>query len=398
MQKYIVNTNNSLNAKSISFNLGIGEDFALNLHQNDVFNQSYIEKIKEENINPIIDYEKQIFSCTYIQNVPGHNTILKQDNIDKNTCILKIPDNTEPDGLLNVDKYTDEVNDIVFNVYLRERNKNEEGEIIDFTPIEGSYWNLNNKLKLYGYGDLLGDIGFSDDEVYYQKNVIKKTFLRISIYDTPYRQTQKLLYYSTLFLDSNKLYDKYNWLSVNTNAESKTDYYPASNEIGAGRLLTCSFTATPKNNSDASSDGFYLYLFENITQKQTLENSPMLYMKIELNHAKYGKTIPLIWPHQKGEKTNDEIDFNNQGNFPKTYEVEYGDNGNSYVDMNALYDDLYIPITVRYNQNKHKYEWVIISKECRTMSSLNEMGKRKDRIFINLFEPIINNLKTSENG
>ena len=389
MQRFTVNTNNTTNVQTIRFNLGIGEDFALNLHQNDIFNETYIDKVKSENINPIIDYEKQMFSCSFLTSDYKDILIFKQDDIDKNKCLIQVKND-------NLNSKISEMSELVFNVYLRKREKDENGDIINFTPSEDADWNLSDKTNLYGYGDLLGDIGFTDDEVYYQKNVIKKTFLRISIYDTPYRQTQKLLYYSTLFLDSNKLYGKYNWLSTNRDETSNVNYYPNSNKTieDIPRTLTCSFTATPKSNTEASSDGFYLYLFKTLTESQTQNTSPVLYMKVELNHAKYGQVIPLIWPHTTDTKYNTETSFFEQ-NFPKSYEVEYGTDGNSYVDMNKLYSDLYVPITVRYNNKKNKYEWIIISKQA---NKLNGINNSHDKILINLFEPIINKLKPSGNG
>ena len=61
-----------------------------------------------------------------------------------------------------------------------------------------------------GYkSDLIGYLNFTDADVYYRKKKISQSFLRLSFYNSKDPVEQKLLYYSTIFLDSGELYGKY---------------------------------------------------------------------------------------------------------------------------------------------------------------------------------------------
>lgn len=68
--------------------------------------------------------------------------------------------------------------------------------------------------------DLLSFLGFSNDDVKYQKSKLKKTFLRISFYDSDNIGNQNLLHSSTIFLDSGNLFAKY-IKNINTEEEYK---------------------------------------------------------------------------------------------------------------------------------------------------------------------------------
>jgi hypothetical protein len=146
--------------------------------------------------------------------------------------------------------------------------------------------------------------------------------------------------------------------------------------------LTASFSCTSKFDNTACSDGFYLYLFNTVVKPGQCR---LLYMKIEFNNAKYGKSIPLICPRES--KYNNPISILDD-NFPEDYEVMFGDNDNSFVDIKKLYNDMYIPIFVRYNNKKNRFEWYIAS---------NNSKKNGDNIIINLYEPRINKIK-QDNG
>ena len=101
----------------------------------------------------------------------------------------------------------------------KESGNIKETDYVDFGTWEtddNGYWNnyilrsdhkaLEPTYKNYNiYGDLLGYLGFTDDDVYYQKDALKKSFLRLSFYDSPNRETQKLLYYYTIYFDTNMI-------------------------------------------------------------------------------------------------------------------------------------------------------------------------------------------------
>ena len=232
----------------------------------------------------------------------------------------------------------------------------------------------NNKHKRACQSDLLSYLGFTTNDVKYQKNKLKKSFLRLSFYDSPDAGTQSLLAYSTVFVDCNKLYSKFisksNFVcyyddngeivkgiktdrEVNSFNDPELGNVPNANDMGSlGRILkvnsltpdeieeyrlSSQFSVTDKYMSNNSSEGFYLYMWEN-TVDSTI---PMdIYMKVDFNHAGYGRNVPFMAPYKdngEGFKTNDEIitDWVNP-------DTQYGIKRYtrfSYIHFKAKYDE-----------------------------------------------------------
>ena len=232
---------------------------------------------------------------------------------------------------------------------------------------------------------MLGYLGFNDDDVYFQKDALKKSFLRLSFYDSPNRETQKLLYYSTIYFDTNVLSRKYiNDLNAWRNNQ---DYTPRYNQLvfaydiakifsrEKASLLTAEMSCTDKYDNTSSSDGFYLHLFDKLVSGNTC--TP-IYMKAEFNNAKFGKTVPMIRPIFK--KTNAAIPPTHQS-FPREYmRAEKGSiNGEIYnwVDIGMLLQDMYTKIYIKYDFNEHQFVWFL------------PQGGLSDTLTFDLFEPRI---------
>ena len=376
MDRIQINSN-LIDSGTTDFNLSlrIGEDFATNLFQESLYGKSYAERVVGESINDIIDYEKQIFYPTYLT-----KQILFDDEIhsfinEGNLVRVKGDNGVETS---NLDEYMRDVKTITFNLYFRQRlpiNDPEKDGYVDYGSWQSSdelYWNsfaidpsgdtLNTvSVNFTDCGDLLGFLGFDDNDVFYQKKALKKSFLRISVYDTPYRQTQKLLFYSTIFFDTNKLYKKYTTLlehdSIRNVDTSKKEYtYTIAAPLTDS--LATTFTATSKYNNEASSDGFYLYLFDKIVKAN---QATPLYLKFEFNNAKYGKTVAMVSPR---DGHFNEINPVGSRQFPINYVEEdtFGGNTMQRVNMDLLYHDMYLPIFVRYNHKTRHFEWTIASK------------------------------------
>ena len=83
--------------------------------------------------------------------------------------------------------------------------------------------------------------------------------------------------------------------------------------------------------------------------------------------------------------------------FPEDYEIEYGSETpkHSYIDINTLYRDLYIPIFVRYNNSKNRFEWYIADNIQANKEKSSLIPGAGDTMIINLYEPKINKLKRS---
>lgn len=237
----------------------------------------------------------------------------------------------------------------------------------------------NNKHRRACQSDLLTYLGFTTNDVKYQKNKLKKSFLRLSFYDTPDVGTQRLLAYSTVFVDCNKLYSKFisksNFVcyyddngeivkGIKANREVNSfnnpnvsnpnfDNLPNASDTGSlGRILKVSsltmdeieeyrlssqFSVMDKYTSNNSSEGFYLYTWENDGDNTI----PMdVYMKVEFNHAGYGRNIPFMAPYKDnagGFKTNDEI-ITDWANPDTQYGIKKYTRF-SYIHLKAKYDE-----------------------------------------------------------
>lgn len=236
------------------------------------------------------------------------------------------------------------------------------------------YKDLRDKrVKLTEYqSDLLSYLGFDDDDVKYQKSKLKKSFLRISFYDSDNIANQNLLHTATIFLDSGELFAKYiknietedeykvtetiiaqknpeisfKAGSILTSSEyEKLDDENRKNCVISGELLAATggsssdkegytmydkvgmavnrepmrkraldksldfgdnidelerlrmssqIVVTDKNSSKRSSEGFYFYTYKSNDNGVYPSD---IYMRVEFNHAGYGRVIPFMMPY-----------------------------------------------------------------------------------------------------
>lgn len=301
----------------IKINAFIPQQFDRNLNQK----QELEEKLFVEK-NKIIDYEKQIFYPVF-----ENNNDLK------------------------------DIQSITYKLHFRER-----GEIIDEKYVlseewkikDGERWNNTSKYD----ADLLKYLGFNEDDIYYQKKKVGMSFIRMSLYDNKDRKTQNLLGYSTIFMNPATFYKRYI-----TKRGENPDINPMDDENEP--RIEAAFTCTNKYNMDASSEGFYFYLFPSILDTQEIEHGySVIYMKVEFNNAKYGKTVPFVVP----DKNTDE---------PRDSYVTVDSNDSEYVDMPALFEDMYLKIYLKFDNASNRYVW--------RFADCNDF-----EIIINLFEPRVN--------
>ena len=129
---------------------------------------------------------------------------------------------------------------LTFNIFLRQRHFFEdemEWKLSSYNNStntwefdENAMWNSytyieNDSGYTYdGYtkdtGDLLGDLGFDDNDVLNQNKRLAKTFIRLLFFDSKDRATQTLLFYSTIFINTT---DKYSKLIKNITTHQKKD-------------------------------------------------------------------------------------------------------------------------------------------------------------------------------
>lgn len=333
------NTVLQLSEETLNLNIGVGHDFNTDL-QHDVLISDYIDEIKGKYASTQQDFEKTIF-------VPYYDKVVKHGNI-----LIHL--NGEPKSL-------------TFNVFLRQRHFFEdemEWKLSSYNNgtntweyDENAMWNsytYSGAIGNYTYsgytkdtGDLLGDLGFDDNDVLNQNKRLGKTFIRLLFFDSKDRATQTLLFYSTIFINTTDMYSK---LMKNITSHQKEkleklqkiqineDYVSIVNNENQDLQLTCSFSCYDKNNMTHSSEGFYLYLFPSLLDKLRDEHGKStIYMRTEFNHAKYGKTIPLVFCEKPLE------------NHTKTLSGFVG------TDLLKLYDEMYMPI--KLIEIDGKYFW-----------------------------------------
>lgn len=352
--------------------ININQSFSSDLFKHDYVMNNFINEEKDKSINRIVDMEKNV----YYPVISGGNETIFAD-------------------------------EIIFNFHFRERN-NEE-----WVSSDEKFWNgtinENGEIKLdenytenYNYdvsfkSDLLTYLNFNDTDVRYQKNRLKKSFVRLLFYDSDNQTNQNLLYTSTIFLDSGKIFGKYcrhiedypyvsvydyNKKDLNGIRVDREPLSPLTDDLNIYDIeeyrLSSRITVKDKFNNDSSSEGFYLYLFkennEDFSEKE-------IFLKVEFNHAGYGRTIPFMYPV---DEKNESLTYEEVLNLWKSYTDE---NGNVVgFDLNSYYKYSYIKLIYKYDKNSGKYVYFL----------KNENNKNTDidnsKIIINLFEAKIGNL------
>lgn len=155
--------------------------------------------------------------------------------------------------------------------------------------------------------DLIGCLNFTDNDIFYKKKKVSQSFVRLSFYNSPDPIEQKLLYYSTIFIDAAELYGKYvkqlmymedNDLfnekkNKDLNLNAAVVFYSGGTRLDTKMVITNEFDRTK------SSEGFNLYLFAEDKNFNLENGEKTIYMKVEFNHAGNGKTLPMImWPQK----------------------------------------------------------------------------------------------------
>ena len=275
------------------------------LHEENL-NEYFIKDTINANINKYVEMEKQVY--------------------------LPVAD-----SLVNKEYSFVPIQKINFNLHFREHS----GE--NWTVEDNDSWNCITKYNLQdpNQSDLLCFLDFKNNDVKYQKNKLKKSFLRLLFYDSPDNTNQNLLAYSTIYMDSAKLYSKFirNQNTpgyINFNGDENLTGIRVDREIETfdeNLRLSSQMTVENKWQSTRTSEGFYLYMWADNGVSVLPEK---LYMKAEFNHAGYGRTIPMMAPYHKdgsGFKTKDEIkeDWDGDGYGIHKY-LKY-----SYINMKYMY-------------------------------------------------------------
>ena len=403
-------------------NLEITESFDTTMLTDDFIENTFVPERVAQHVNEIKDYEKQMFEPCYLmllsESEGGHMSSYDVDTVPSDSELL-------------------DVREIEFNLHFRQKSitSTEDGSVL-WENIENGYWN-NFSYNASGhcfpidinYGgdtntrieptdaDLLGAIGFDDNDIYYQRACLSQSFIRLLFYDTPDRRTQKLLFYSTVFLDTGDLFGQF-CRNIEESEDESVFFDPSSTSECLNqhpedktKRLCARFNCFNKFDMNNCSEGFYIYLFPNIVTGNTMQD---IYMKVEFNHAKFGYTTPFVMPVHRHTKTGKFLfrepfalskwpnvlppmapGTKNDGLFPCHYTIQDGSKGVKN-DITELNNDMYIRIKVKYDYTKQKYIWFL------PIAANNNTKYVGEKLIFNLYEPrvsgaegILSNFRTA---
>ena len=242
----------------------------IHLYQEERNNTLFAEKIKKSVIPPVINMERVKYA-----------PIIRDEEGEEISIVCGI----------------------TFNLHFRERDDN-------WNIVKNEGWCTCNptaiKNENFEKSDSLYYLGFNDSDAQYQKMKLKKSFIRLSFYSSTDPLSQSLLYYSTIFLDSGYLFGQFNKKRTELIGEGKI-WSPneapkyvleAASENSSDIRIDSQITIHNEFDTTKSSEGFNLYLFAD--DCEIVDNDKdfrTIYMKVEFNHAGYGKTIPFMpWP------------------------------------------------------------------------------------------------------
>lgn len=343
----------------VNINVPIVNTFETNLIQMELLNEYFVETEKKKAINRITDIEKDV----YYPCIPNNNSFGDVYTIKFN---LHFREHRGDDWLIE--------NESFWNCIEQSFDENNK-------PKEGSAKIINTPQKMTtdNRSDLLSFLGFTNEDVHFQKNKLKKSFLRLMYFDSTNPANQNMIGYSTIFFDTGDMFAKYikyneekNYVAVNMNknqygvyniSEGKTGIRVNRESFNEKTRLSSQFVVKSKNTSKASSEGFYLYIWKD-------NSTPLpqdLYMKVEFNHAGYGRTIPFMMPYwdskkwsgKKGIKSFTEIlkDWNDikKQQLDQYGRIQWENNTDGHYGIRQYTKFSYIHLKYRYDKETDKH-------------------------------------------
>lgn len=250
---------------------------------------------------------------------------------------------------------------------------NEIDLYLHFRIREDTNWTVNNSV---GWSDIdmndpitdnmgfwrsntLDVLNFTDDDVLYQKMKVKQSFVRLSFYNSNDITNQSLLYYSTVFLDgsglSGKMVKKKNEMIRKDIPIDRDNAIIIESTIGI--RIDSQIAINDEYQTNKSSEGFYLYLFKDDADLLDTENESgrTIYMKVEFNHAGYGRTIPMML-----NPINDDYCMGK-------------------LNIENFFENMFIPLKIYHDENGYRYSF-------ENNGCIRQSG---DKIELSLFEPYL---------
>jgi len=223
--------------------------------------------------------------------MPVNKYKIRLGNLDEN-ALFKIPVNLEfasvdQSEVVNRDFVETEVeksiNPIVDYETTRFVPLSSQGNRIKDVKYKPTFLNSNGLLSETFYSN----IGFSNDDIRFQKNRFKQSFLRLSFYDSDIPTDQNLVTVITIFC---KLYS--GDLRPIIDANGTPSPLPGVPETASNIPVRFELT-DPILQQSGFHEGFHLYYFKNELKKNNILPKE-LFMRADFNNAATGKTTRFI--------------------------------------------------------------------------------------------------------
>ena len=305
------------NSPVCSINLPLGIKFRTDLQKEQLMTD-YLTDRRKKSINRITDMEKDVYHPVQWDNEKNK----KKNDIYQIIFNLHFREHRYDDWNAAPDSYW---NGVIFDANENKcrlmNNSNQEELGYNYFSYNKDDWDRSNQ------SDLLCYLNFTNEDIRYQKSKLKKSFLRLLFFDSMNPADQNLLAYSTVFIDSGALFSKYvrhfegegfsalnyngdivlptsldlNGIRINREPMINGETYEEFKDKLEDVRLSSQFVIKDKYNSTTSSEGFYLYLWRD-NDNGIIPSD--LYMKVEFNHAGYGRTIPFMMPYKDKDGDN----------------------------------------------------------------------------------------------
>lgn len=277
--------------------------------------------------------------------------------------------------------------------------------------------------------DLLGFMYFTTDDAKRKADKLSKSFLRLTFFDSKNPEKQNMLGTSTLYFDTSRYLDaidrqyekasngkvslhyeptaksrqldRINGVSGfdNINANGKTSPSVLNEafrthiayggdtittlgdlQLGVSEAKLDSRIIVKDSLSDKlSSEGFYAYILKEFSDKK---QPKIIYMKAEFFHAGVGIKVPMVIPTKyDGNGGYDAIINKDESGNTEWNEETYNEFIEGY-DTNSVFDRLYIPIKIEYDNSRKKFIYSIAEE-----NNYSDTIQRVDNnLIFNLFE------------
>ena len=333
--------------------------------QDNLIDRDFFARKTEELINPLVDMEKDVYMPKYITSDDGKysGSTTEFKPIDEIRINLHFRTRNEETWKINDGFNLEDTS-----------GKTDNWFVTDFYPYKDMP--LSSGSVLQETSDIMGLLYFTNDDIFYQKQKVGKSFVRLSFYDNTDSNTQSLLCNSCVFFDYHSMFKTFmdnsqkninfycvvdeesnditpNKISVKTEVlTGRTGNFSGSPTIDETKRISSRLTIKNKYNTQTSSEGFYLYIFREYSQN--LRPKP-IYMKVDFNHAGIGRTIPFVIPmkwRETDEYTANPVSALSLSNSGDRDEMKKG------IQLSYVNQQLYIPLYAVYDFKNKEYVYV----------------------------------------